>query len=175
MGFPKESDALKREFQELKRKMESAWSRKDVAEALRMEQLIVVLERADFITSVQEKEIRYFEKRNSLGRTPLEPLHSFYCPISGDIVMDPVETFSRNTFERSAIQRWFSQGNTLCPLTMIPLDTQILRPNKTLRHSIQERKDMNTIITISTIKSLFETNEQEQVLESCNQYTLFMF
>nr|XP_025612666.2 U-box domain-containing protein 44-like isoform X2 [Arachis hypogaea] len=169
MGVPKESDALKREFQELKREMESARSRKDVAEALRMEKLIAVLERADLITSVQEKEIRYFEKRNSLGRTPLEPLHSFYCPISGDIMLDPVETSSRKTFERSAIQRWFSQGNTLCPLTMLPLDTRILRPNKTLRHSIQEWKDRNTIITISTIKSLLETNEQEQVLESLDK------
>ncbi|MED6163003.1 hypothetical protein PIB30_075824 [Stylosanthes scabra] len=166
IGVPMESDALKKEFQELTCEMERARSRKDVVEALHMEQLIAVLEKADLITSVQEKENRYIEKRNSLGRTPLEPLHSFYCPISGDIMVDPVETSTGKTFERSAIERWFAQGNTQCPLTMLPVDTKILRPNKTLRQSIQEWKDRNTIITISTIKSQLQTNEDEEVLES---------
>lgn len=96
----------------------------------------------------------------------MEPLRSFYCPISYDIMVDPVETSSGKTFERSAIERWFAEGNTHCPLTMLPLDTSILRPNKTLRQSIQEWKDRNTIITISTIKSQLETNEEEEVLQS---------
>ncbi|XP_019415331.1 PREDICTED: U-box domain-containing protein 44-like [Lupinus angustifolius] len=169
IGVSTEHAALKREFEELKSDIEIAKSRKDMAEVLHMEQIISVLEKSDSITSAREKEKKYFEKRNSLGRRPLLPLHSFYCPISLDIMVDPVETSSGKTFERSAIERWFAEGNSHCPLTMLPLDTSILRPNKTLRQSIEEWKDRNTIITISTIKSQLETDEEEEVLESLDK------
>ncbi|CAL0327500.1 unnamed protein product [Lupinus luteus] len=170
IGVSTEHAALKREFEELKSDMESAKSRKDMAEVLHMEQIIAVLGKSDSITSAREKEKKYYEKRNSLGRRPLVPLHSFYCPISLDIMMDPVETSSGKTFERSSIERWFAEGNNHCPLTMLPLDSSILRPNKTLRQSIQEWKDRNTIITISTIKSKLETeDEEEEILQSLNK------
>ncbi|KAF7830749.1 U-box domain-containing protein 44-like [Senna tora] len=146
--------------------MQNAKSRSDTAEALHMEQIVRLLEKADSITSAQEKEKKYFEKRDSLGRRLLEPLQSFYCPISLDIMEDPVETSSGKTFERSAIEKWFTEGNNNCPLTMLPLDTLILRPNKTLRQSIQEWKDRNIIITISTLKSKLQTNDEEEVLKS---------
>ncbi|KAK7350966.1 hypothetical protein VNO77_10061 [Canavalia gladiata] len=169
VGVPLEHGALKREFEELKNEMENTKSRIDMAEALHMEQIIAVLGKADFITSAQEKETVYFEKRNSLGRRPLTALQSFYCPISLDIMVDPVETSSGKTFERSVIEKWFAEGNNHCPVTMLPLDTSILRPNKTLKQSIQEWKDRNTIITISTIKSELETNDEEGVIQSLDK------
>ncbi|RDX74169.1 Malignant T-cell-amplified sequence 1, partial [Mucuna pruriens] len=169
IGVPMEHGALKREFEELKNEMENAKSRIDVAEALHMEQVVAVLGRANFITSAQERETKYFEKRNSLGERPLMALRSFYCPISLDIMVDPVETSSGTTFERSEIEKWFAEGNTHCPLTRLPLDTKILRPNKTLKQSIREWKDRNTMITISAIKSELETNEEEGVIQSLDK------
>ncbi|KAL2339584.1 hypothetical protein Fmac_007524 [Flemingia macrophylla] len=169
IGVPMEHGALKREFEELKNEMENAKSRIDMAEALHMEQIVAVLGKADYITSAQEKETKYFEKRNSLGERPLSALQSFYCPISLDIMVDPVETSSGKTFDRSTIEKWFAEGNTHCPLTRLPLDTKILRPNKTLKQSIQEWKDRNTMITISTIKSELETNEEEGVIQSLDK------
>lgn len=149
--------------------MENAKSRIAMAEALHMEQIIGGVQKSNSINSAQEKESKYLEKRNSLGRTPLMPLQSFYCPISYDIMVDPVETSSGRTYERSAIERWFSEGKSHCPLTMLPVDTSILRPNKNLRESIQEWKDRNTIITIATIKSKLETNEEDGVLQSLDE------
>ncbi|WVZ19296.1 hypothetical protein V8G54_006618 [Vigna mungo] len=169
IGVPVEHGALKREFEDLKNEMENAKSRMDMSEALHMEQIIAVLGKADFITSAQEKESKYFEKRNSLGERPLRALHSFYCPISHEIMVDPVETSSGKTFERSEIEKWFAEGNNLCPLTRLPLDTRILRPNKTLKMSIQEWKDRNTMITISTIKSELETNDEEELIRSLDK------
>ncbi|KAI4338004.1 hypothetical protein L6164_016360 [Bauhinia variegata] len=166
IGIFTEHAALKREFIELKSEIENAKSRKDMAEALYLEQVIALLEKADSITSAQEKEKKYIEKRNSLGRQPLEPLQSFYCPISLEIMVDPVETSSGKTFERSAIEKWLGEGKSHCPLTMLPLDTSILRPNKTLRQSIQEWKDRNTIITLSSIKSQLQTNEEREMIQS---------
>ncbi|KAK1561120.1 hypothetical protein Q3G72_034712 [Acer saccharum] len=164
VGISTERSALKKEFDEFKSEIENARLRKDQAEAIQMEQIIALLERADAASSPMEKETKYFSKRRSLGSQPLEPLQSFYCPITRDVMVDPVETSSGQTFERSAIEKWFSAGNKLCPLTMTLLDTSILRPNKTLRQSIEEWKDRNTMITIASMKSKLMSEDAEEVL-----------
>ncbi|MED6160763.1 hypothetical protein PIB30_054396 [Stylosanthes scabra] len=79
-------------------------------------------------------------------------------------MVDPVETSSGQTFERNAIEKWFADGNELCPLTMVPLDTSILRPNKTLKQSIEEWKDRNTMITIASVKEKIQSGDGEEVL-----------
>lgn len=142
--------------------------RKDLAEAIQMDQIIALLSRADATSSFKEKEVKYYSKRNSLGSQPLEPLQSFYCPITRDVMEDPVETSSGQTFERSAIERWFADGNTTCPLTMTPLNTGFLRPNITLRKSIEEWKERNSIIIISSMKSKLSLDD-EVVLRSLAQ------
>lgn len=169
VGISTERSALKKEFDEFKSEIENSRMRKDQAEAIQMDQIIALLERADAASSPREKEIKYFSKRKSLGNQPLEPLQSFYCPITRDVMVDPVETSSGQTFERSAIEKWFSDGNSLCPLTMTVLDTSILRPNKTLRQSIEEWKDRNTMITIASMKPKLMSTEVEEVLHCLEQ------
>ncbi|KAL4622108.1 hypothetical protein ACB092_06G274000 [Castanea dentata] len=169
VGIPTERSALKKEFEEFKNEIESTRLRKDEAEAIQMDQIMALLERADATSSPREKEIKHFSKRKSLGSQPLEPLQSFYCPITRDVMEDPVETSSGQTFERRAIEKWFADGNKLCPLTMTSLNTSILRPNKTLRQSIEEWKDRNTMITIGSIKPKLNSEEEEEVLQSLEQ------
>lgn len=169
VGISTERSTLKKEFEEFKSEIESARSRKDQAEAIQMDQIIALLERADATSSPKEKEMRYFTKRNSLGSQPLEPLQTFYCPITRDVMVDPVETSSGQTFERSAIEKWFSDGNNLCPLTLTPLDTSILRPNKTLRQSIKEWRDRNTMILIASMKTKLLSEDQEEILHCLEQ------
>lgn len=178
VGISTDRSALKKELEEFKNEIENARLRKNEAEAIQMDQIIALLERADATASPREKEIKYFTKRRSLGSQPLEPLQSFYCPITRDVMVDPVETSSGQTFERSAIEKWFADGNKLCPLTMNTLDTSVLRPNKTLRQSIEEWKDRNTMITIASIKPKLMSEEEdvlhglEQLLELCEQRDL---
>uniref|UniRef100_A0A5B6Z4L3 RING-type E3 ubiquitin transferase n=1 Tax=Davidia involucrata TaxID=16924 RepID=A0A5B6Z4L3_DAVIN len=169
IGISTERSALKKEFEEFKSEIENVQLRKDQAEAIQMDQIIALLERADAASSPKEKEIKYFTKRKSLGSQPLEPLQSFYCPITREVMVDPVETSSGHTFERSAIEKWFADGSNLCPLTMTPLDTSILRPNKTLRQSIEEWKDRNTMITIASMKPKLLSEEEEEVLHYLGQ------
>ncbi|KAG4192088.1 hypothetical protein ERO13_A07G135900v2 [Gossypium hirsutum] len=169
VGISTERSALKREFEDFKSEIENVRLRKDKAEAIQMDQIIALLERADAASSPKEKEMKYFTKRKSLGSQPLEPLRSFYCPITRDVMVDPVETSSGQTFERSAIEKWFTEGNNLCPLTMTPLDTSILRPNKTLRQSIEEWKDRNTMITIASMKPNLTSGDEEEVLQCLGQ------
>ncbi|XP_011038740.1 PREDICTED: U-box domain-containing protein 44-like isoform X2 [Populus euphratica] len=171
VGISTERSALKKEFEEFKSEIENARLRKDQAEAIQMDQIIALLERADAASSSKEKEIKYSTKRKSLGSQSLEPLQSFYCPITRDVMVDPVETSSGQTFERSAIEKWLADGHEMCPLTMTRLDTSILRPNKTLRESIEEWKDRNTMITIASMKSklVYQEEEEEEVLRCLEQ------
>ncbi|XP_050387008.1 U-box domain-containing protein 24-like [Argentina anserina] len=164
VGIPTERSALKKELEEFRSEIENARLKKDQAEAIQMEQIIALLERADAASSPEEKERKYFTKRRSLGSQPLEPLQSFHCPITGDVMVDPVETSSGQTFERTAIEKWLAEGNSLCPLTRTPIDTSVLRPNKTLRQSIEEWKDRNTMITIASMKSKLNSEDEEEVL-----------
>ncbi|EOY23638.1 hypothetical protein QUC31_008359 [Theobroma cacao] len=165
-GVPDEQLALKKEFEELKSEIEDLKLGVDATEARRMEQIVMLLEKADATTSYEEKAQRYLDERNSLGRQPLEPLQSFYCPITMDVMVDPVEISSGRTFERSAIERWFADGNKHCPSTSIHLDSLVLQPNKTLRQSIEEWKDRNKMITIVSIKPKLQSNEEQEVLQS---------
>ncbi|KAJ1378023.1 Zinc finger, RING/FYVE/PHD-type [Sesbania bispinosa] len=160
VGITNERSAVKMELEEFKKEIENARIKKELAEAMQMDQIIALLERADAASSPRERELKYFAKRQSLGNQILEPLQSFYCPITKEVMVDPVETSSGQTFERSAIEKWFAEGNTLCPLTMISLDTSILRPNKTLKQSIEEWKDRNTMITIATVKEKIQSGER---------------
>ncbi|KAL6521193.1 hypothetical protein OROGR_017762 [Orobanche gracilis] len=64
----------------------------------------------------------------------------FICPISLQIMKDPVTTLPGITYDRESIEQWLFNSNnrTICPVTMQPLpaDTD-LTPNHTLRRLIQ--------------------------------------
>ncbi|XP_028767583.1 U-box domain-containing protein 44 [Neltuma alba] len=164
VGATTERSALKKELEDFKIEVENCRLRKDEVEAMYMDQIIALLERADAASSPREKELKYLSKRNSLGSQTLEPLQSFYCPITQEVMEDPVETSSGKTFERSAIEKWFAEGNKRCPLTMTPLDTSVLRSNKILKQSIKEWKDRNTMTTIVLTKEKLHSEDDDEVL-----------
>lgn len=60
----------------------------------------------------------------------------FKCPISLEVMSDPVILTSGHTFDRSSIQRWLDSGNRTCPVTMLPLPSPALIPNYALRSLI---------------------------------------
>ncbi|KAL3627603.1 hypothetical protein CASFOL_028966 [Castilleja foliolosa] len=61
----------------------------------------------------------------------------FKCPISLEIMSDPVILSSGHTFDRSSIQRWLDAGNRNCPITKLPLpEPPTLIPNHALRSLI---------------------------------------
>eukprot|EP00249_Psilotum_nudum_P027010 c34233_g1_i1 orf=484-1809(+) len=64
--------------------------------------------------------------------------HHFRCPISLDLMRDPVTLITGQTYDRSSIEKWVASGNTTCPVTMQKPDDFTLTPNHTLRRLIQE-------------------------------------
>lgn len=66
----------------------------------------------------------------------MEPT-GFLCPITQDVMEDPVVTADGNSYERAAIEHWLRTHNT-SPLTNLALPSTSLLPNISLRHSIEE-------------------------------------
>ncbi|KAG6488537.1 U-box domain-containing protein 8-like [Zingiber officinale] len=61
----------------------------------------------------------------------------FRCPISLEVMTDPVILSSGHTFDRASIQRWLDVGNRTCPVTKLPLPpSPSLTPNYALRSLI---------------------------------------
>jgi hypothetical protein len=66
-----------------------------------------------------------------------EAIASFICPITSEVMEDPVVDNEGNSYERTAIERWI-RTNPCSPLSRNPLQKEHLRPNLALRHAIAE-------------------------------------
>ncbi|KAE8667734.1 U-box domain-containing protein 10 [Hibiscus syriacus] len=62
----------------------------------------------------------------------------FLCPISLELMRDPVIVSTGQTYERSYIQRWIDCGNSTCPKTQQKLTKLTLTPNYVLRSLITQ-------------------------------------
>ncbi|KAK6931005.1 Armadillo [Dillenia turbinata] len=69
----------------------------------------------------------------------------FLCPISLELMRDPVIVSTGQTYERSYIQRWIDSGNATCPKTQQKLDNLTLTPNYVLRSLITQWCDRHKI------------------------------
>ncbi|PNX79532.1 U-box domain-containing protein 26-like [Trifolium pratense] len=65
------------------------------------------------------------------------PYH-FRCPISLELMRDPVTVSTGQTYDRNSIESWVNTGNTTCPVTRANLTDFTFIPNHTLRRLIQE-------------------------------------
>ncbi|CAJ1979094.1 unnamed protein product [Sphenostylis stenocarpa] len=71
----------------------------------------------------------------------------FVCPISFQIMEDPVTTVTGITYDREGIEEWLRKAkDCVCPVTKQPLprSSQYLTPNHTLRRLIQAWCSTNT-------------------------------
>jgi len=76
---------------------------------------------------------------------------SFFCPITHELMVDPVIDPDGNSYEKHAIEEWVRQNGT-SPITRMALSITDLRPNRALktaideyRHSIQPDTQSNPV------------------------------
>ncbi|CAN6481993.1 unnamed protein product [Victoria cruziana] len=69
----------------------------------------------------------------------------FRCPISLELMRDPVIVATGQTYERSCIQRWIDSGHKTCPKTQQTLPHLVLTPNYVLRSLISHWCEANGI------------------------------
>ncbi|KAG7984742.1 hypothetical protein I3843_04G176700 [Carya illinoinensis] len=69
----------------------------------------------------------------------------FQCPLSLELMLDPVIVASGQTYERSSIQKWLYNGLTICPKTRQSLTHTNLIPNYTVKAMIANWCEENNI------------------------------
>ncbi|KAH9325201.1 hypothetical protein KI387_005379, partial [Taxus chinensis] len=69
----------------------------------------------------------------------------FRCPISLELMKDPVIVATGQTYERACIQKWLDSGHRTCPKTQQVLPHIVLTPNYVLRSLIAQWCESNGI------------------------------
>ncbi|XP_050219208.1 U-box domain-containing protein 21-like [Mercurialis annua] len=81
-----------------------------------------------------------WRRKRSVRNSKMEvviPNH-FICPISLDLMKDPVTLSSGITYDRENIESWLEDGNFMCPVSNQMLNSFDQIPNHTLREMIQD-------------------------------------
>ncbi|KAJ0750150.1 putative U box domain, armadillo-like helical, Zinc finger, RING/FYVE/PHD-type [Helianthus annuus] len=106
-------------------------------------------------------------------RQHIEPTYdAFICPLSKQIMKDPVTLENGQTFQREAIEKWFNEckenGRKLvCPLTLRELKTTDMNPSIALRNTIEEWNARNEAVQLDfTRKSLTPSSSETDVLQA---------
>ena len=76
----------------------------------------------------------------SIGVDDMQQPHEFCCPMTMEVMIDPVVASDGHTYERAALQRIF-ESTKISPLTREKLDTKIVIPNHNLKKRIREYPD----------------------------------
>eukprot|EP01018_Ginkgo_biloba_P023096 Gb_22432 [translate_table: standard] len=164
LAMPLESEAFLSELAKLKAERANAESMRGKAHSLYLEQFIVLLEKAIASKRKPPAADSYEKVESTHGRhlilrdIPMLPLQSFICPITKDVMRDPVQIASGQTYERSAIERWFAEGHTRCP-TGVELKNIKMKPNFALKQSIAEWRERNCNIRLENINELIINSE----------------
>lgn len=89
---------------------------------------------------------------HSINGVPIPP--DFCCPLSLDLMSDPVIVASGQTYERAFIRKWLDQGFNVCPRTRQTLGHANLIPNYTVKALISNWCESNNIKLPDPIKSM---------------------
>ncbi|KAL2340885.1 hypothetical protein Fmac_008825 [Flemingia macrophylla] len=96
---------------------------------------VVIFENSDYLQCrTTTEEISQHDPDTLACVVPEE----FRCPISLEIMTDPVTISTGQTYNRDSITKWFRQGNMTCPKTRETLTNTQLLPNTTLKKLIQK-------------------------------------
>ncbi|TYI42772.1 hypothetical protein ES332_A01G122100v1 [Gossypium tomentosum] len=100
-------------------------------------------------------------------RLHIEPLYdAFVCPLTKQVMRDPVTIENGQTFEREAIEKWFKEcresGRRLvCPLTQKELKSADLNPSIALRNTIEEWTTRNEAAQLDMARRSLNMNSSE--------------
>ncbi|PRQ41168.1 putative aminoacyltransferase, E1 ubiquitin-activating enzyme [Rosa chinensis] len=72
-------------------------------------------------------------------------LEDFRCPISLEIMTDPVTIRTGHSYDRSSIMKWFRAGKPICPKTGEKMKSMEVVPNLALKRLIQQYCNENGI------------------------------
>ena len=101
--------------------------------------MILILAIVSCLLSEASRAVNGLRPLNSMVNVPSE----FKCPISLELMKDPVVASDGCTYERDSIQKWLAEHNT-SPATNEPLQHRLLFQNRALRNLICESQFVAT-------------------------------
>uniref|UniRef100_A0A8C5PQX1 WD repeat, SAM and U-box domain-containing protein 1 n=1 Tax=Leptobrachium leishanense TaxID=445787 RepID=A0A8C5PQX1_9ANUR len=85
---------------------------------------------------IRNKILRKIEElKNTLNSAVSDAPGEFLCPITCEVMKDPVIASDGYSYERTAIESWISAKRT-SPMTNLPLENLLLTPNRTLKMAL---------------------------------------
>ncbi|KAK3122001.1 hypothetical protein QOZ80_8BG0663820 [Eleusine coracana subsp. coracana] len=110
-------------------------------------QIIELLNKFKHIAGVDETNVLGdVSMPKTLGKCPsLMIPNDFLCPITLEIMTDPVIVASGQSYERRSIQKWLDSGERTCPKTRQPLAHLSLAPNYALKNLILQWCEKNMV------------------------------
>ncbi|CAI8601811.1 unnamed protein product [Vicia faba] len=174
VGVPVEPSEISKEIASIRWEKEEALNRKERAEVIFLEQIILLLSQADAASDYEEVKKQYFQRVQVIEgygskEKYIPPLNSFLCSITEAVMVDPVSLCTGTTCERSAIEAWFDDGNMTDPETEEVLEDTTLRSNIRLRDSIVEWRELNYCFRIKSIRENLLSNSGLLLHESLSQ------
>ncbi|XP_029461416.1 WD repeat, SAM and U-box domain-containing protein 1 isoform X5 [Rhinatrema bivittatum] len=85
--------------------------------------------RSKVLRKIEELKIR-------LESASLSIPDEFLCPITRELMRDPVIASDGYSYERTAIENWISTKKRSSPMTNLPLQSLVLTPNRTLKMAL---------------------------------------
>ncbi|KAG5241498.1 hypothetical protein OIU78_028686 [Salix suchowensis] len=133
----------------LEKVKENAEQAENTAEAEFIDRMIVL------VTHIHEHLVLINQSQTS---SPVPIPADFCCPLSLELMTDPVIVASGQTYERAFIKNWIELGLTVCPKTRSTLAHTNLIPNYTVKALIANWCESNNVKLPDPIKPM-----------SCNQ------
>ncbi|KAK7387365.1 hypothetical protein VNO78_28113 [Psophocarpus tetragonolobus] len=93
----------------------------------------------------------------------------FRCPVSLELMTDPVTLSTGITYDRLSIEKWMDGGNKTCPVTNQVLTTFDITPNHAIRRMIQDWCVQNSSYGIQRIPTPRIPVSSYEVSETCTR------
>ena len=99
---------------------------------------------------------------------------SFFCPISMELMRDPVLTTDGLCYDRANIEQWFARGHRTSPLSGASLASTTLLSNNALRHAIEHREKKHSKVlqraTLTPVMSWTYVEEKTKEMKPWSEF-----
>jgi hypothetical protein len=125
------------------------------------------------VVMAEVQDGHYDSSSQSIDSLCIDPIYeSFLCPLTKQVMRDPVTIESDVTFEREAILKWFSESRSggrrlVCPVTRKELRSTEVNPSIALRNTINEWMNRNEVAKLDVArKSLTSESTESDILQA---------